>query len=194
MPTRPTREPAMDEDALRSLFERSGYVRRRDPERAARLGARYHKGYEVRLVLREGEEIDPVRRGLIRLGLRPGRPFRKHSRIVLPVYGREAVERFSPGTVDGGDGARGRGTARPTRRPRGSRPPDEVREHLLARLAARWRGVRVGPREAAERRRDIEEAVRAGVAAADVARALGLSRQRVSQILLEGTGERRGRG
>ena len=75
-------------------FERGGYIRRYDPDRRAREGQGYKKGYEVRFVLASEEDLPVVRRLLTAAKLRPGKPFRKHQRYVQPVYGRAAVEWF----------------------------------------------------------------------------------------------------
>ena len=75
-------------------FERSGYIRRYDPQRRAREGPSYKKGYEVRFVLDSEDALRVVRRLLTAAKLRPGKPFRKHQRIVQPVYGRTTVEWF----------------------------------------------------------------------------------------------------
>lgn len=77
------------------MFEQSGYVRRFDPERRKRVGSSlYKKGFEVRLVLTSEEELREARRLLEVVGLRPGKPFRKNSRFVQPIYGRSALDWF----------------------------------------------------------------------------------------------------
>ncbi|OFV97986.1 MAG: hypothetical protein A3F68_09955 [Acidobacteria bacterium RIFCSPLOWO2_12_FULL_54_10] len=75
-------------------FERCGYIRRRDPQRRAREGQGYKKGYEVRFVFDSEDALRVVRRLLTAAEFRPGKPFRKHRRFVLPVYGRRVVEWF----------------------------------------------------------------------------------------------------
>lgn len=73
-------------------FERCGYFRRCDPKRRAREGAAYKKGYEIRFVLDSEQAVQTVRQLLAAAGLTPGSPYRKSRRIILPVYGRKAVE------------------------------------------------------------------------------------------------------
>jgi len=85
-----TNGPAATE--LAAEFARCGYVRRRDADRRVREGRSYKKGYEVRFVLDSSDELRAVRRLLQAVGLRPGRPFHKHRRLVQPVYGRAAVD------------------------------------------------------------------------------------------------------
>jgi len=75
-------------------FERGGYLRCCDPQRRAREGDAYKKGYEVRFVLDSEKNLQEVRRLLAAAGIRPGKPFRKHQRYVQPVYGRSTVEWF----------------------------------------------------------------------------------------------------
>lgn len=107
---------------LATLFARTGYVRRCDAKRRAREGQSYKKGYEVRFVLGSEHETRAVRHLLRAAGLRPGKPFRKHNRLIQPVYGRAAVDWFLAGLPSGrerlavGFAADGR---RVGRRPRG---------------------------------------------------------------------------
>ena len=77
------------------MYRQSGYVRRFSPKRRKRVGSfLYKKGFEVRLVLTSEEELREARRLLEAVGLRPGKPFRKHSRFVQPVYGKIALDWF----------------------------------------------------------------------------------------------------
>jgi hypothetical protein len=81
---------------LRQLFLRNGYVRLPSKKRIRREGCqKYKKGYEVRLVLKQGELLQ-VRRLLKQLGFRPGKKFLKNRRVIQPVYGRSTVEWFAP--------------------------------------------------------------------------------------------------
>ncbi len=90
VPTRASRPAA----GLVATFLRCGYVRRFAPVLRKQLGQRYKKGYEVRLLLASQEQVREVRRWLEEVGLRPGRPFRKHRRLVQPVYGKAALDWF----------------------------------------------------------------------------------------------------
>ncbi|MGD9523386.1 MAG: hypothetical protein AB7N73_05700 [Gemmatimonadales bacterium] len=100
---------AAAEATLRTCFAMSGYIRRRSATRLTTDGStRYHKGDEVRLVVRTRAELARIRQLLALFGLRPGQPFRQVNRLVQPVYGREAVGWF------GGDDRRlGTGTSIP---------------------------------------------------------------------------------
>jgi hypothetical protein len=82
------------EAMLAQFFQRNGYVRRKDPLRAAEDGQRYKKGYEIRLVARTKGELGEIRALLIEMGFEPGRPFAKAKQWVQPIYGKSAVERF----------------------------------------------------------------------------------------------------
>jgi hypothetical protein len=71
-------------------FLRNGYLRAADPRLRRDRGQAYKKGYEVRFVLGSSGELKEVRALLRDAGIRPGRPFRKHSRLIQPVYGDAA--------------------------------------------------------------------------------------------------------
>ncbi len=58
------------------------------------MGQKYKKGYEVRLVVKTWREVMRIRQLLHCVGFKAGRPFKKHSRIVQPIYGKAAVEWF----------------------------------------------------------------------------------------------------
>lgn len=81
---------------LTQFFQRNGYVRVPNRETKKELGKSYKKGYEVRFVLETQSELDQVRDLLMQAGFKPGKPFKKHSRIIQPVYGKRAVGFFQP--------------------------------------------------------------------------------------------------
>lgn len=72
----------------------SWYMRRPNPERQQEGYRHYKKGWEVRLSVKSLDDLEMVRRLLVESGFETGRPFRKQSRWVQPLYGRDAVERF----------------------------------------------------------------------------------------------------
>lgn len=114
------RKPA---EQLRGVFERCGYVRTKSQALYEERGHReYKKGSEVRLVLTDAEEARRVQALIRAAGLLPGKPFRKHARVVQPIYGAEAVEWFLQGgdrrVLDTGFGRDGH---RRVRRPRSRR-------------------------------------------------------------------------
>ena len=94
----PRRVPEKAAAILRTAFEQNGYVRTADPEKRRTYGAQvYKKGHEVRLVLASSKEASEIARCLRAVGLKPGSTFEKHGKIVQPIYGRAAVDRFLAG-------------------------------------------------------------------------------------------------
>lgn len=80
---------------LAAIFAKSGYVRRFAADERQRLGSsQYKKGFEVRLLFGTQDQLREARRLLEALGLRAGKPYRKHSRLVQPVYGKPALDWF----------------------------------------------------------------------------------------------------
>ncbi|MFQ6114631.1 MAG: hypothetical protein ACE5NG_11210 [bacterium] len=55
----------------------------------------YKKGYEIRLLANTRREIMAIRRLLRQVGLKGGRPFKKHNQWVQPIYGKQAMDRFN---------------------------------------------------------------------------------------------------
>ncbi|OHB76189.1 MAG: hypothetical protein A2W31_05805 [Planctomycetes bacterium RBG_16_64_10] len=83
---------------LKSFFERSGYVRLADLDRRKELTSRrYKKGYEVRIMVWNQDDLRRLRDLLRQVGFKAGRPFRKVNRWAQPVYGKVAVEWFLSG-------------------------------------------------------------------------------------------------
>ena len=80
---------------LQEFFDRNAYLRFPNVKRRIADGGNiYKKGYEVRLVLLDEDELETVLRMLYRLEFVPGKPFIKSSRIIQPIYGRAQVEHF----------------------------------------------------------------------------------------------------
>ena len=79
---------------LKGIFQRNGYIR--VPSEARRKMGRqaYKKGYEVRLVAKDAEELLSIRLALTQIGFKPGKPFAKRSQTIQPVYGKKVVEFF----------------------------------------------------------------------------------------------------
>lgn len=77
------------------LFLRGGCVRRPNADRRPEGHRIYKKGWEVRFYAGTRAEAIEAEKILERAGLQPGRPYRKRPTLwILPVYGREQVERF----------------------------------------------------------------------------------------------------
>jgi hypothetical protein len=91
-------EAAVAADVRRGLvnyFTRNGYVRRPNAGRRKKEGSQdYKKGYEVRLVAYTAAEAKELNGLLKKAGLSPGKAFDKVKRIVVPIYGKEAYDRF----------------------------------------------------------------------------------------------------
>lgn len=80
---------------LRKLFLDGGYVRKQSRAQIKEYGTDvYKKGHEVRLTLGSMTQAREVQQLLEVVGLRAGKPYAKHSRVILPIYGAEAVDWF----------------------------------------------------------------------------------------------------
>jgi hypothetical protein len=78
-------------EQLRELFDRGGCMRVPNPARRKARGAEYKKGYELRFVGRTKSDLREIRRLLRKADVKVGAAYAKHSRIVQPVYGAQAV-------------------------------------------------------------------------------------------------------
>ena len=76
---------------LGRFFNRNAYCREPDAQRLAEGYTKYKKGWEVRLILKDGDEVAIVCSLLRKVGLAPGKSFRKGNRWAVPIYGEEAV-------------------------------------------------------------------------------------------------------
>jgi hypothetical protein len=80
---------------LSRFFKRNGYVRRQNRKRLSRDGHKiYKKGDEVRLTAKNLQELLYIDALATQAGFRTGEPFIKGRQYRLPIYGREAVQRF----------------------------------------------------------------------------------------------------
>jgi len=80
---------------LTTLLQRNGCFRFPRQDLRQKLGQRYKKGWEARFVLESVTELLEVGRLVRRLGLRPGRSYRKRNKWVQPIYGEHAVKCLS---------------------------------------------------------------------------------------------------
>jgi hypothetical protein len=85
------------EQTLVRFFERNGCLRRPNPERRKAEKRYYKMGYEIRLVANSPRELIELQRTIRAAGLKPGKPYAKVNRWVVPIYGRETMERFVAG-------------------------------------------------------------------------------------------------
>jgi hypothetical protein len=96
MSRKPTKQPGLEDAVLQlaSMFARNGCIRIPDVRRRKKERQKYHAGYEVRLVALDSEELSLATACVRALGLRRGSAFVKGSRTVLPLYGKDQVEKF----------------------------------------------------------------------------------------------------
>ena len=80
---------------LVSLLQRNGCFRSPHQKLRKKLGQQYKKGWEVRFILNSGKELSEVRRLLKGLDIQGGSAYKKRSQWVQPIYGKDAVGRFS---------------------------------------------------------------------------------------------------
>lgn len=83
-----------DRRRLGRFFQRNSYCRRPDADRQQEGHRSYRKGWEVRLVLKDVDEVGLVSTLIRRVGLNPGKAFQKGRKWIVPIYGEEAVTSF----------------------------------------------------------------------------------------------------
>ena len=81
------------EIVLKKLFRQRGFVRIADEERRSK-DPKYKKGWEVRLMAKTESELKQIQLWLVEVGFKPGKPYRHNSRLIQPLYGKDAVEWF----------------------------------------------------------------------------------------------------
>lgn len=77
---------------LVQLIERNSYFRLPNEDRRKEEETNYRKGWELRLVVDNESEVEAAMRSIASSGLKAGRPFKKWSRWVIPLYGQKVVE------------------------------------------------------------------------------------------------------
>ncbi len=93
-PDKPTIAPSRVIDELRVRFQQHGCFRAPDLQRRKNDSRGYKKGYEVRLVAQDRKDLARLRRLLKAAGFKAGKAYPKHSQLIQPVYGRDALLRF----------------------------------------------------------------------------------------------------
>jgi len=91
-------KPLREGDAaacLVMMLTRSGCVRVPNVDRRQQENQLYKKGYEIRLRLRDDEELKQVRDCLKVFGLKPGKPYAHGGQVVQVAYGKEALNIFA---------------------------------------------------------------------------------------------------
>jgi hypothetical protein len=79
---------------LMGFYTRNGCLRAPNKERQKLEGGYYKHGYEVRLVAKNRAELLKIRSLLRIAGFEVGRPFKKRSQTILPIYGKESYFTF----------------------------------------------------------------------------------------------------
>lgn len=79
---------------LGGYFLRNGYLRLPNETLKKKKGGNYRKGYEIRFVANNKNELKEIKSLLKDAYLKPGKHFEKFNQFVLPVYGKESFFRF----------------------------------------------------------------------------------------------------
>ena len=79
---------------LRDLFTRNEDIRSPDKTLREEQGTKYKKGYEIRLTVYSEEELQKIKKLLRMYQVKHGKPFSKARRFIIPIYGKDAVDRF----------------------------------------------------------------------------------------------------
>lgn len=93
MATRMSEQRKMKKKLVEYFF-RSGCFRSADPNKRKELGQTYKKGYEIRFVAYDENELAELKTLMESLGLKHGKTYAKSKTTVLPVYGKQQMERF----------------------------------------------------------------------------------------------------
>ena len=80
--------------SLVNYFLRNGYFRFPDESLREIKGDDYKKGYEVRFVARDENELQKINSLLNKAGFKIGKAFQKNNKFVQPIYGKDSVEKF----------------------------------------------------------------------------------------------------
>lgn len=83
-------------DVIVDAFQQGGCARIRDlAKRELHTSLKYKKGYEIRLPVSTTEEKLTLLEALELLGFRAGKPYPKHRQFIIPIYGKQQVEKFA---------------------------------------------------------------------------------------------------
>ncbi len=82
----------LDQIELVRYFLRDGYVRSPVIARLSEGPRQYKKGHEVRIVADSNLELAQIGELIESVGLPKGKPFMKHSKLIQPMYGKEAAK------------------------------------------------------------------------------------------------------
>lgn len=80
---------------LKEIFLRNGNLRIKDEVKAAKFGSQKHKkGYEVRLLAKNEQELEHIQTAISTLDLYVAKTYLKGKQIVQPIYGKEITKKF----------------------------------------------------------------------------------------------------
>lgn len=73
---------------LKKFYTKKGYRKIKKGSKTS------HPGDEIRFSVSGKEENFSLKQALKSLGFSPGKAFKKHSKIIIPLYGKERVKNF----------------------------------------------------------------------------------------------------
>jgi hypothetical protein len=80
---------------LEEIFLRNGYIKVRNPDKWELKGSNnYKKGFEIRFVSKDEEELQKIQASISSIGFRVCKPYIKGSHMVQPLYGKEITLQF----------------------------------------------------------------------------------------------------
>ncbi len=80
---------------LKEIFLRNGNLRIKDEVKVAKFGSQKHKkGYEVRLLAKDEQELEHIQIAISSLDLYVAKSYLKGKQFVQPIYGKEITKKF----------------------------------------------------------------------------------------------------
>jgi hypothetical protein len=79
-------------DYLKKIFLRNGNLRIKDKTKVAKFGSK--KGYEVRLLAKNEQELEQIQAAISTLDLYVAKTYMNGNQTVQPIYGEEITKRF----------------------------------------------------------------------------------------------------
>jgi len=80
---------------LEDIFLRNGYVKIRNPQKwEQRRSNGYRKGFEIRFVSNDKEELHKIQDAISALGFKVCKPYNKARHMIQPLYGKDITLQF----------------------------------------------------------------------------------------------------
>ena len=80
---------------LEDIFLKNGYVKIRDPQKwEQRRSNGYRKGFEIRFVCNDKEQLQKIQSAISALGFKVCKPFNKARHMIQPLYGKDITLHF----------------------------------------------------------------------------------------------------